>query len=200
MTTKTAQTQSTSAHVRDHVRRGALPRKPRLQQSGGHGFPDTQGQDVVAARADPRTGSGADSRSRLERIDLDRQSKGARPNAIVGLKGTDGVPGHDAMTTRAQAVPITDTARGNEGRVSAARVKTQGAAVQPLAPPEILAFSIAEFCRRHGISRAHFYNLWTTGEAPTVMRVGRRTLISAEAAAQWRRRMEEAGPGDPTEN
>ena len=62
---------------------------------------------------------------------------------------------------------------------------------QPL-PAEMLAFSISEFCRRHGISRAHFYNLSKSGDAPVVMRVGRRTLISAEAAAAWRRRMEEA--------
>jgi len=59
----------------------------------------------------------------------------------------------------------------------------------PLADP--LAFSIPEFCRRHGISRAHFYNLSKSGHGPAVMRVGRRTLISAEAAAQWRRRMEQ---------
>jgi predicted DNA-binding transcriptional regulator AlpA len=65
---------------------------------------------------------------------------------------------------------------------------THAAAIQS---GETLAFSIPEFCRRHGISRAHFYNLWKSGEAPTVMRVGRRTLVSAEAAAKWRMRMEE---------
>lgn len=54
-----------------------------------------------------------------------------------------------------------------------------------------LAFSISDFCLSHGISRAHFYNLSKSGDAPTIMRVGRRTLISAEAAAEWRRRMEE---------
>ena len=62
---------------------------------------------------------------------------------------------------------------------------------QPLLA-DMLAFSISEFCRRHGISRAHFYNLSKNGDAPVVMRVGRRTLVSAEAAAAWRRRMEEA--------
>jgi len=62
-------------------------------------------------------------------------------------------------------------------------------------PADMLAFSILEFCRRHGISRAHFYNLSKSGDAPAVMRVGRRTLISAEAAAEWRRRMEEAARG-----
>ena len=59
----------------------------------------------------------------------------------------------------------------------------------PVADP--LAFSIPEFCRRHGISRAHFYNLSKNGRGPALMRVGRRTLISAEAAAEWRRRMEQ---------
>ena len=54
-----------------------------------------------------------------------------------------------------------------------------------------LAFSIPEFCCRHGISRAHFYNLSKSGQGPALMRVGRRTLISAEAAAEWRRRMEQ---------
>src|SRR6266850_3268951 len=57
---------------------------------------------------------------------------------------------------------------------------------------ETLAFSIQGFCRSHGISRALFYSLWKSGDAPTVMRVGRRTLISTEAAAEWRRRMEGA--------
>ena len=48
------------------------------------------------------------------------------------------------------------------------------------------------FCHEHGISRAHFYNLLRPGDGPAIMKVGRRTLISAEAAAEWRRRMESA--------
>ena len=62
--------------------------------------------------------------------------------------------------------------------------------IAAIQPGDLLAFSIPEFCRRHGISRAHFYNLSKNGAAPVVMRVGRRTLISAEAAAEWRMRME----------
>jgi len=46
------------------------------------------------------------------------------------------------------------------------------------------------FCQEHGISRATFYNLLKRGHGPVIMKVGRRTLISAEAAAEWRRRME----------
>jgi hypothetical protein len=58
------------------------------------------------------------------------------------------------------------------------------------------------FCREHGISRAHFYNLLKHGDGPAIMKVGRRTLISAEAAAAWRHRMEKTvspiGPGRET--
>ncbi|MDA1277985.1 MAG: transcriptional regulator [Verrucomicrobia bacterium] len=52
------------------------------------------------------------------------------------------------------------------------------------------AFSIVQFCEAHGFSRAMFYLLMKDGRAPAVMKVGKRTLISAEAAADWRKRME----------
>lgn len=57
---------------------------------------------------------------------------------------------------------------------------------------EKLAFSIDEFCKAYGICRASFYNLAKRGQAPAVMRVGARRLISAEAAAEWRRGREAA--------
>ncbi len=64
------------------------------------------------------------------------------------------------------------------------------------------AYTIAAFCRAHGISRGMFYRLQTAGQAPRFMRVGRRVLISMEAAADWRRRMEaeadNAGHSDDT--
>jgi hypothetical protein len=49
------------------------------------------------------------------------------------------------------------------------------------------AYSIQEFCDAHSISRAMFYKLQHGGIAPRVMKVGTRTLISDEAAADWRR-------------
>ncbi len=55
---------------------------------------------------------------------------------------------------------------------------------------EQLAFSIPQFCERHDISRALFYKLLKEGHGPAVMKAGRRTLISAEAAASWRHRMD----------
>jgi predicted DNA-binding transcriptional regulator AlpA len=54
------------------------------------------------------------------------------------------------------------------------------------------AYSIEEFCKSHRISRGTFYNLLKAGHAPTIMKVGARTLVSAEAAAEWRRKMEAA--------
>jgi predicted DNA-binding transcriptional regulator AlpA len=54
------------------------------------------------------------------------------------------------------------------------------------------AQSITEFCRRHGLCRATFYNLKKRDEAPAVMKVGSRVLVTAEAAAAWRRKMEAA--------
>ncbi len=52
---------------------------------------------------------------------------------------------------------------------------------------ETEAYSIDEFCRAHGISRAHYFNIQKRGEGPRVMRVGSRVLVSREAAADWRR-------------
>jgi predicted DNA-binding transcriptional regulator AlpA len=53
-----------------------------------------------------------------------------------------------------------------------------------------LALSVDEFCHAHGLCRASFYNLLKNGTGPATMKVGGRTLVSIEAAAAWRRRME----------
>jgi len=58
---------------------------------------------------------------------------------------------------------------------------------------ELDAFSVAQFCRRHGIARATFYKLQAQRRAPRVMKVGSRTLISREAAAAWRAAREAEG-------
>lgn len=52
------------------------------------------------------------------------------------------------------------------------------------------ASTVPQFCDEHNISRTHFYALLKEGKGPRLMRVGRRTLISQEAAADWRQRME----------
>lgn len=54
--------------------------------------------------------------------------------------------------------------------------------------------SINEFCASHRISRATFYNLVKAGQGPILMKVGTRSLISREAATDWRREREKANP------
>ena len=51
-------------------------------------------------------------------------------------------------------------------------------------------YSVSEFCREHGISRGLFYNLLRAGRGPKVIKAGRRTLISQEAAEEWLKRLE----------
>lgn len=50
---------------------------------------------------------------------------------------------------------------------------------------ETRAYSIDQFCRAYGISRATFYNLKKDGKAPAVLNVGRRPLITIPAADAW---------------
>jgi hypothetical protein len=56
--------------------------------------------------------------------------------------------------------------------------------------PASTMMSIPEFCRAHRISKALFYKLRRQGLAPPVCKAGSRSLISVEAAAQWRRGLE----------
>lgn len=56
-------------------------------------------------------------------------------------------------------------------------------------PP--MMFSVPEFCHAHGISRGLLYKLLNEGRGPKAVKIGRRTLISSEAAETWRRRMEQ---------
>lgn len=57
----------------------------------------------------------------------------------------------------------------------------------------IAAYTVQEFCQAHGgFSRPFFYSLVKQGKGPRLMKVGRRTLITAEAAAEWRAQMEAA--------
>ena len=53
-----------------------------------------------------------------------------------------------------------------------------------------VAFSVTEFCARHGICRSLFYTLLREGKGPTIMHVGKRRLVSIEAEAEWRKKME----------
>jgi hypothetical protein len=53
-------------------------------------------------------------------------------------------------------------------------------------PVPAAVYSIREFCDAHRISIDHYFKQQRAGQGPRVMKVGARTLISYEAAAEWR--------------
>jgi hypothetical protein len=59
--------------------------------------------------------------------------------------------------------------------------------------------TVSQFCDDHNISRTHFYELLKQGLGPRLMKVGRRTLITAEAGAAWRSAMEAATEQEATQ-
>lgn len=61
-------------------------------------------------------------------------------------------------------------------------------------PPQLLAYSIKQFCELHGVSLDFYFKLQRQGFGPKVMRIGARTLISVESAAAWRRDREQGAP------
>jgi excisionase family DNA binding protein len=54
----------------------------------------------------------------------------------------------------------------------------------------VLGFTVDEFCERFDISRSFFYKLRREGRGPKIMKIGRLTRISPEAADDFRRRIE----------
>ena len=52
------------------------------------------------------------------------------------------------------------------------------------------AFDVPQFCAAHSISRSLFYLMQRNGRGPRTFKAGRRTLVSREAAEEWRARME----------
>jgi predicted DNA-binding transcriptional regulator AlpA len=51
--------------------------------------------------------------------------------------------------------------------------------------------SVPAFCADQAVSRSLFYRLLKEGRGPRLTKIASRTLISAEAAAEWRARMEQ---------
>jgi hypothetical protein len=56
--------------------------------------------------------------------------------------------------------------------------------------PPAAAYSIREFCAAHRLSESMYFKLRNQGLGPDEMEVGRRRLISYEAASVWRRERE----------
>ena len=64
----------------------------------------------------------------------------------------------------------------------------------PIRVPSIAAYTIKTFCQTHGLSPSMFFKMKRLGIGPREMIVGKRRLISVEAAADWRRARETATP------
>lgn len=54
-------------------------------------------------------------------------------------------------------------------------------------------FSVAQFCAAYSVSRAKLYQILKAGTGPATFKLGRKTLISREAAEKWLRTIESAG-------
>lgn len=72
----------------------------------------------------------------------------------------------------------------------AARISTKREPAERADRVPPAAYSIAGFCRDHGISESMYYKIRAQGFGPREMSVGTRVLISTEAAAAWRRARE----------
>jgi predicted site-specific integrase-resolvase len=59
-------------------------------------------------------------------------------------------------------------------------------------------YSVREWCKRRGICVATFYNRLKYGDMPKIIKIGRRTIITAEADQEWRGRMEALADGKPS--
>lgn len=55
------------------------------------------------------------------------------------------------------------------------------------------ALTVEDFCEAYKISKSFLYKLKRKGKGPRMMRIGRRTLISTEAALEWQTQNEEQG-------
>lgn len=59
------------------------------------------------------------------------------------------------------------------------------------------AYTIEEFCQAHRFSRSQYFTMKKAGEGPREMAVGKRRIISPEAAVEWRREREAMAGREP---
>jgi hypothetical protein len=74
---------------------------------------------------------------------------------------------------------------GKKPGANAEAIVTRSSIRGPPAPPR-LALTILEFCEAFRISDDFYYKLKRQGQGPDEMKVGKRTLISMEAADKFR--------------
>lgn len=57
-------------------------------------------------------------------------------------------------------------------------------------PTDSDLYGVASFCEAHQISRGLLYKLWSERKGQRAVKIGRRRLITREAAADWRASLE----------
>jgi hypothetical protein len=50
-----------------------------------------------------------------------------------------------------------------------------------------VAYTVPGFCKAHHFSESYYYELRESGFGPRETKLGTRTIITAESAAEWRR-------------
>jgi predicted DNA-binding transcriptional regulator AlpA len=113
-------------------------------------------------------------------------------------------PGKARVATNVAAKRLAPPIAISDDALAAQASKLRRARPPKTAPPddddhddEIDAMSVTTFCKRHGISRAFFYYLQHRKRAPRTIEIGSRTLITREAAADWRKAREAATKRHP---
>lgn len=82
-------------------------------------------------------------------------------------------------------VPDQFPQRFAEGRAIASGPSARNGKVPVMSDTAKLLYSKREFCAAHSISRSTFHRLVAAGRLKTI-KIGRKTLIAAEAAAEFR--------------
>jgi hypothetical protein len=78
------------------------------------------------------------------------------------------------------------------------RKRTKPAVPPTVRSPTARAKTVPQFCEDWLISLSFYFKLKRHGQAPRELRIGTRTLITAEAEAEWLRQREAASKADTT--
>jgi hypothetical protein len=90
--------------------------------------------------------------------------------------------------TRGRFTPVGESKSKNPRRSG----RPQQARAPPADDNGFDVYTIKTFCRRHMISVSFYFKLRQQGLGPQTMKLGKRVLVSKEAANQWRREREAA--------
>lgn len=157
-----------------------MPRPQPSGEQGSSGRPHSlePGTRSVVGGGSPRPIS--QKRPPLSLRKSTRLAVPARALCRIGLRGSAHTPRHgELLVAIAWAV-----------LVQSAIQETHLGTCNPKRTNMANMLSVPAFLAEHGISRSLFYRLVKEGRGPRIAKIGGRTLVTTEAAAEWRARME----------